>query len=178
MHKIRIVSKILFIILLIAFIAMPFLYGYLWYEMGRMGFEAQNVYGMHTMQHIMLTHQSAISTDNIRIAGFCVSILPMAADMFIIYFLMRLFLLYAKGQIFDLLNVKYIRNVGITMLIWQFINPFYQITLSYIVSGQQVISFNLTNHDLYSIITAIIIILIAWIMQCGHELQEEQELTI
>src|SRR5579872_2042517 len=44
--------------------------------------------------------------------GFLISMIPTALQLFILYCLIKLFKLYAKGDIFSIHNVYYIRQIG------------------------------------------------------------------
>jgi hypothetical protein len=115
--------------------------------------------------------------------GFCISLLPTAIVMTILYFLIKLFRLYERGKIFTLLNVKYLKNIGITMLIGQVVGFFYYCLISFALTwhnppGHKVASFTFSNYDIYNIVTAIMIIVIAWVMAEGCKLQEEQRYTV
>src|SRR5579872_346206 len=60
-----------------------------------------------------------------KILGFIISFIPTGVKMFVLYFLIKLFRLYEKGEIFLLENVRYIRNIGYALLIGQLLNPIY-----------------------------------------------------
>lgn len=115
--------------------------------------------------------------------GFLIGLLPITIEMLIIYFLIRLFKLYEQGKIFTLLNVKYFRNIGICMLINQGIGFVYDVLITFVLTlhnppGYHVASFTFNNHDAYNIVTAIMVIVISWIMAEGCKLQDEQQLTV
>ena len=119
----------------------------------------------------------------VRFTAWIVSWIPMLVDMFIWYFLIKLFGAYRKGIIFSSGNAKAIRNIGITLLIWEIATLPYQLLLTFVMTamqpaGQHFIAVSYSNHDLTTLLTAFIIIVIGWIMQRGADLAEEQALTV
>lgn len=80
--------------------------------------------------------------------------------------LLRLFWLYGKGILFTVKNVNCIRLIGYYLIIDWFIN--YQIQSW------------LSDLDLSTtpVVVGFLIIFIAWVMDEGRKIQEEQELTV
>lgn len=118
-----------------------------------------------------------------RLAGFCVSLIPLVFFIFKSYYLVRLFHLYQKGIIFSLGNVRYIRNIGVVMLLWEIANPFYQVLVTFILTsqnppGHRFVTFSINNVDVTTTTTAVIIIVVSWIMYRGVELEKEQQYTV
>jgi len=122
-------------------------------------------------------------TINTRIAGFFVSLLPLIFQLLVLYSLIKLFQLYEELKFFTLDNVRYIRNAGYALLLHQITLP-----LSYFVMGFVLTSINppglhyamieLTDKNFMGILTALIIILISWIMAEGCKMQIEHEFII
>ena len=115
--------------------------------------------------------------------GFVIGLLPLTIEMTIFYLLSKLFKLYEQGKIFTLRNVKYIKNIGITMLIGQLVQFIYEGLISFALtyhnpSGHKVALFTFGNYDAYNIVTAVMIIVISWIMAEGCKLQEESKYTV
>lgn len=118
-----------------------------------------------------------------KIYGFLISLIPIAIAEIILYFLIKLFKLYEKKEIFSLQNVKYIRNIGYTLLAGQVLNPVYQLLLSATLSwhnppGQRLATITLDGTDAGIILMALFTILISWIMAEGCKLHEEQKYVI
>lgn len=105
-------------------------------------------------------------------------------DLLILYFLIQLFKHYENGEIFSIKNIRYIKDIAITILYGQLlINPLYQAMISAVLTwhnpvGERtaLIMFSSTNIGL--LLGAILIILVSWIMQEGHQLQKEQQYTV
>ena len=124
-------------------------------------------------------------TTTTKILGFVVNLIPTGVQLFVLYFLIKLFRLYEKSEIFSLENVRYIKKVGYTLLIGQLINPIYEVLMSVTLTWNNylhgvpryaVITFNGTNIGI--LLTALMVILISWIMAEGCRLRDEQQYTI
>lgn len=118
-----------------------------------------------------------------KILGFLVSAVALLVEMFILYSLIKLFRLYEKGEIFSIHHVKYIRNIGYALLIGQLIEPFYQFILGLVLTmnnppHHRFASVTLDQNNIGILLTALLVILISWIMAEGYKLKEEQQLTI
>ncbi|EKE01547.1 MAG: hypothetical protein ACD_21C00106G0007 [uncultured bacterium] len=115
--------------------------------------------------------------------GFTIGLLPLAVTMTVLYFLVELFKLYEQGKIFTTLNVKYIRNIGITMLIGQIVNIIYDALITFALTfhnpaGHKYASVTFGGPDAYNIIIAIMIVVISWIMAEGCKLHEENQYVV
>jgi hypothetical protein len=115
--------------------------------------------------------------------GFLVSVIPMVVEMFILYSLIKLFKRYEKGEIFSIHHVRYIRNIGYALLVGQIIEPIYQFVMGLVLTlnnppHHHYAAITLDQTNIGIILTALLVILISWIMAEGCKLHEEQQLTI
>jgi hypothetical protein len=115
--------------------------------------------------------------------GFLISCIPLSITMLILYYLVKLFKLYEQAQIFTSANVKYIRNIGWIMLLNQIIRPIYEAMFTAALTfqnphGHRFISISFTNNNLTTLIIALFIILISWVMAEGCKLNDEQKYII
>ena len=157
------------------------------------------IYWFHAPESITTEHPALIMNDiptNIKILhplssttkllGFAISLMPLAVNLFILYFLIHLFQLYQQCEIFSLRNVRYIKKIGYTLFIGQLIvNPIYEALLSAAltlgnprVSHERMAAISFSGTNVAILITALLIILISWIMAEGHQLAEDQKYTI
>jgi hypothetical protein len=118
-----------------------------------------------------------------RLMGFAVAMVPTGVAMFGAFFLMRLFQLYEHGHIFQASNVRCFKILS-RVLIWWFAVAIVTRTLLGVVltihhpPGQRILSITLGSPDLTVLLIGCILAVIAWVMEEGRTLQEEQELTI
>lgn len=120
---------------------------------------------------------------NIKIAGFCISAIPTMIKLITFYFLIKLLRLYERLEFFSENNVRYIHNAGYSLLILQLINPVCEFLLGFILTADNPPGFrfarmSITEWNINFILTALIIILVSWIMAEGCKLLNEQQLTI
>jgi hypothetical protein len=150
------------------------------------GMHAYSVHGIHFLPPASGVHGKAILhtlTIGEKIIGCLVSVIPLAVHMLIVYSLIQLFNLYEKGEIFTMHHVKYIRHIGYALLAGQLIQPFYQFAMGLVLTlnnppHYRFASITLDQTNMGILLTALLVILISWIMTEGCKLREEQQLTI
>jgi glucan phosphoethanolaminetransferase (alkaline phosphatase superfamily) len=119
-----------------------------------------------------------------KLLGFLVSAVPLIVMECMLYFLIQLFGLYQQNEIFSLKNVQYLKKIGYALLIAQLAKPIFDgFLLSMLLTwhnphGHRFASISIQGLDLALVLTAFLVILIAWIMAEGCRLREEQKLTI
>lgn len=129
---------------------------------------------------VKILHTLSSST---KFFGFLVSAIPLIVVEFIFYYLIKLFRLYEKSEIFSQKNVGYIKKTGYALLIAQLAKPICEGFLSAILTwqnphGYRYAEVSLGGLNLAMVLVAFLIILISWIMAEGCRLREEQQLTI
>lgn len=125
---------------------------------------------------------SPLSTTT-KLYGFAVSGISVIVIEFMLYFLIKLFKLYERAEIFSLANVNYLKKIGYALLIQQFARIICNGFLSMILTwhnpaGHRVAVLTIATVEITAILTAVLVILISWIMAEGCRLREEQQLTI
>lgn len=181
--KIQIMSRVIQILFLLMLIFSPLLYLLYSTPIGT------KIFALFGWSMSVVTQENWVSLINpnshdfMRFAPFIISWIPIITFMFLYFYLARLFGLYAKNIIFSMDNVRYIRNCGITLLLWQIIHPIYQILISYALSynnlpGHRYIHVSFGTSEASDLVIAIVIIVISWIMRRGVELENEHQLTV
>ena len=182
MNKIRIVSRIFRYLFTFLFVLLPLTSAAFWisapHAIGRAGhhlFWAVN----YIPKEVIITHLNA----NTKLLAFFVSLIPIIIFMFMVFYLIRLFRNFESADIFSLSSVNAIKKTGIMLLISQIVAPFYDILISLVLTwhnpkGLRYAYFTFTGMNLALILTAVIIILIAWIMAEGHKIDEENKYTV
>lgn len=118
-----------------------------------------------------------------RLMGFLVTMLPTGIAMFGAYYLMRLFHLYEQGQIFKLANVLCFRKLSRVLIWWFIIGIAHKSLLSVALTlhnppGHRMITLEIGSPDLTALLLGGILAVIAWVMEEGRRLQEDQDFTI
>lgn len=119
----------------------------------------------------------------IRLAALGASMLPAAMSMLMCAHLVRLFEAYARGELFTADNARHIKLAGLWLLLRQLAEPLHGALLSVLLTlnlppGQRMISLGMGSLNLLGALAGAGILLVAWIMQEGCRLQEENALTI
>jgi hypothetical protein len=118
-----------------------------------------------------------------KVLALMVSLLPAAMILLVLSFLIKLFKLYERGEIFSSSNVRIIRNIGYTLLASQFVYPVYEAALGIVLTwhnlpGHRMFMVSFGQNNVGMLLVALLVILISWIMAEGCKLREEQQLTI
>lgn len=118
-----------------------------------------------------------------KLFGFFLSMIHLFIQLFILHCLIKLFGMFSQGNIFSIDHVRYLRNLGYTLLIGQCFEPIYQLLMGIILTfknppGHRFMSITLDQTNIALVLTALIVILISWIMAEGFKMYEEQQLTV
>lgn len=180
MNKIQRVSRVFRVLFQTLFFILPLLLILFWMTASHPSWEWNGIKIQSIPSGIKMLHAFNLET---RLLGLSISMIPTIIHMLILYFLFKLFGLYEKGEIFSIVNVKYIKNIGYLMLLDQLVNPIYQLFISVAMTwqnpkGQGVASITMDQTNIATMIAAVLIILISWIMAEGCKLREEQALIV
>lgn len=119
----------------------------------------------------------------IRTLAFLVSLLPVGIATYGVYTLARLFALYQEAVIFTTENVKLFRRLGYTLLLWVIARLVYLPLLSLVLTfnnppGERTMVAGFYLLDITALVTGAVVLLIAWVMEEGRRLEDEQAHTI
>ena len=125
-------------------------------------------------------HQLSIT---IRLIGFAASLLPLSALTYGLINLRKLFSYYKAGVIFSFSHVLLFKKVAKALLLWVVLSIAYDSAKSVLFSlgnppGSRVISVGFGSAELTTLIVGGIVLFIAWVMDEGRILAEENELTV
>ncbi|HEY9161161.1 MAG TPA: DUF2975 domain-containing protein [Desulfomonilia bacterium] len=118
-----------------------------------------------------------------RLTALAASFITSGVAMACVYFLIRLFSLYEKAEIFTEGSVKCLRSLG-RLILWLFAAGIVQQPLMSMAltlhnpPGQRIIRLGLSSDDIKILLIGIVVVLIAWVMDEGRVLYEEQQLTV
>jgi hypothetical protein len=118
-----------------------------------------------------------------RFVCFLIFMIPTAITMFVFYYLSQLFSLYSKGIIFEASNVNLIKKIAYLLLIRAAIGPIFEaaITAAWTMGnpvGERVAVLSTQTINFNGIVTALIILVAAWVMNQGQKLKQEQLFTV
>lgn len=179
MNKIQRISKFFKWLFVLLFILLPIFYAFFWLHspIPISSFIATSGLipaGTQIMQPLSL---------ETKMLSFTVALIPLSIDLLVLYFLIRLFICFERGEIFALENVKNIKRIGYTILIGQLFTIIYQLLITTVLTWNnpapyRVAIFSFTGTNFGLLLAALLVILISWIMAEGYKLKEEQEYTI
>jgi hypothetical protein len=115
----------------------------------------------------------------IRAIAFIGFVLRLAILLKLNFHLVKLFGLYADGEIFSAENVNQIRQIGITMLLFPALWVL-GLFVPMLIPGEG-LSKTITNggwQPFSGLTLGAIVIVVSWIMDVGRELREEQDLVV
>ena len=109
--------------------------------------------------------------------------IPMTFTLLIFHRLAKLFKLYQRGHLFEMDNIKVIKQISIFMIIGELIELIYQPLMTIALTfhnpaGQHIASISMGSTNINSLITAFIILVASWIMKEAHQLKTDAQLTI
>ncbi len=118
-----------------------------------------------------------------RWLGFVASLLPGGVAIYALSRLRRLFGLYAQGIIFQADNVECFRQLGWSLFAWAGASLLFNTLAGLILTfhwkpGTRLLVITLEIQDLLAVFGGLVVLTIAWVMDQGRRLREEQELYV
>lgn len=118
-----------------------------------------------------------------QLIGFVVSLLPLSALVYGLINIRKLFFFYKEGVIFSFEHVTILKKTSNALIGWVFLSILYESAKSVLFSmgnppGQRVISVGFSSPEITTLVVAVGVFVIAWVMDEGRILTEEQRLTV
>lgn len=115
--------------------------------------------------------------------GFISSLLPLTVLVYTLLNLRKLFLFYKAGNVFSFEHVALFRKIAKLLSIWVLLSIFYESVKSILFSlnnpvGERVLSIEFGSEELTVLVVAAFVYVIAWVMDEGRVLAEENQMTI
>lgn len=115
----------------------------------------------------------------VLVAGFLTSMIPGSIALFALWQLRSLFGLYAQGQIFTAANVLCLRHFAVAVILSAAAKPVTGALLSVVLTlanppGQRQLSIQFGSSEITTLFVGCVFLIIAWVMDAGRELAEEQ----
>ena len=136
------------------------------------------------MQGTILPHYARLPLPvSARLLGLAASLLPGAVAMYGVIVLIRLFKLYEQGEIFRAGNVRCFQKLSRVLIIWCVANvlsgPLMSIALTlHHGHGQRLLVVGFGSPDMTALLVGLILAVIAWVMEEGRKLQDEQDYIV
>lgn len=115
--------------------------------------------------------------------GFLTSLLPLSALVYVILNIRELFSFYKEGVIFSFEHVILFKQTAKALILWVLSSIIYESVKSVIFSsgnlpGNRVITVGLSSGEITALLLVGIVFIIAWVMDEGRVLNEENKLTV
>ncbi len=111
--------------------------------------------------------------------GFAISLIPGGISILAFWRLRALFGLYEQGQIFTAGSIRSLRGFAIAIILFAIAKPLANALLSMALTlsnppGQKMLAISVGSSDLTTAFIGCVFLIIAWTMDEGRELAEEQ----
>jgi hypothetical protein len=119
----------------------------------------------------------------LRLIGFAISLFPLSALLYGLMNIRNLFSFYKNGVIFSFEHVNIFKKISKALFWWVLLSILYESGKSVLFSlgnppGQRTLSITFDSSEATTLFIAGIVFLIAWVMDEGRILKEEQSLTV
>jgi len=181
-QKIRLLSRFLKYSCITGIFLAPLLNALYWIHDGFRLFHIKDTQFLVQLTHAPFTSVEELSAW-LKLAGFFADFIPCSFFILSLYILTKLFKRYEQLDFFSPQSVRYIRQIGLVLVVSQLIHPFYIALHSFILSlpnppDQRVVIFAYGPHEIIGVFLAFIVFLAAFIMEEGRHLQEENSSII
>ncbi len=175
--KVKLLSNWIHNFLSMGIVIAPVYYGFYWLLINDIMYPLVTV---NTSSTPIVSYQLPIEMQTI---GFISSLLPLTVLVYILLNLRKLFYFYKDGIIFSFEHVILLKKIAKLLSIWVILSIVYESAKSVLFSfgnpvGERVVSVGFGSEELTVIIVSAFVYIIAWIMDEGRVLAEENQMTI
>ena len=119
----------------------------------------------------------------LQIIGFITSLFPLSALIYLVTNIRKLFSFYKEGVIFSFEHVSLFKKTAKSLVSWVVLSIIYESAKSVIFSagnppGTRVLKVGFSSAEITTLLVGGVVFIIAWVMDEGRILSEENELTI
>ena len=119
----------------------------------------------------------------LQLTGLLISLLPLSALVYGLINIRKLFSYYKEGVIFSFEHVNLFKRTSKALILWVIFSILYEAAKSILFSignppGQRVVSVGFSSPELTTLVVAGVVFVIAWVMDEGRIITEEQQLTV
>ncbi len=175
--RVKIISNWIYRALSIGIAIVPIYYVSYWYFINHIAYPLVTV---NTSSTLIAPHELPIT---IQAAGFISSILPLTVLIYVLLNLRKIFLFYKEGIVFSFEHVVLFKKTAKLLAIWVLLTVVYEAIKSVLFSlgnpvGERVLSVEFGSEELTVIVVAAFVYVIAWVMDEGRVLADENKMTI
>jgi len=181
MNKIQYVSRLFKWLFILCIILLPILSLLFWWLMPpNIILHYSGITQTYTSNNTIILHSLSPMT---RFYAFLSGMIPLAVNLYMLYFLIKLFRLFQACRVFTAESAIYIKYIGYTLLVGPLLHPLYRMLLTYVLTwhnpaGHRIIAIGFSGTNIALLLAAALIILVSWIMSAAQLMQQEQQYTI
>ena len=177
LFKIKRIGRIIHFLLSCLLIIVPLYFLLYWVFINHL---PETLITVNTLKTPIVPHQLPLK---LQILGLVASLFPLAPLMYGISNLKRLFAFYREGVVFSFEHVKLFKNTAKGLLFWVALSIIYESAKSVLFTwtnppGSRVLNVGIGSWEITTLLASGIIYVIAWVMDEGRILSEENKLTI
>jgi len=177
LSKIKRLSKNFHLLLSIILFLVPLYYVFYWSLINHL---PETLITVNTLSKPLIPHDLPVK---LQFAGFFVSLLPLSALTYGLVNIRKIFSFYRQGVIFTFEHVSLFRKTAKALLFWVVFSIVYESAKNVLFTlgnppGSRIINVGLGSAGITTLIVGGIVFLIAWVMDEGRILTEENELTV
>lgn len=175
--KIKTISKKFHLLLTILLVTIPTYYIIYWAFINEL---PQTLITVNTHSTPLSPHHLPIKLQAI---GFITSLLPLSALTYGLINIRRLFSFYKEGVIFSYAHVAIFKNTAKALICWVVVSMVYESAKSIIFSagnppGKGVVNIGFGSAEITTLLVGGVLFVIAWVMDVGRSINEENKLTV
>ncbi len=177
LFKIRRIGKVLYILLSCFLVIVPLYYLLYWVFINHL---PETLITVNRPATPLIPHPLPLK---LQVLGLFACLFPLAALTYGIWNVRKLFSFYKEGVVFSFEHVKLFKNTAKGLLLWVALSIVYESAKSVLFSlgnppGSRTLSVGVSSWEITTLMAGGIIFVIAWVMDEGRILAEENELTV
>ncbi len=177
LFKIRRIGKMIHFLLSCLLVMIPLYYLFYWVFINHL---PETLITVNTLKTPIVPHQLPLE---LQMLGLFASLFPLAPLLFGISNLKRLFAFYREGVVFSFEHVKLFKNTAKGLLLWVVLSIIYESAKGVLFTwanppGSRMLNVGIGSWEMTTLLAVGIIYVIAWVMDEGRILAEENELTV
>lgn len=177
LFKIKRIGKVFHFLLSCLLVIVPLYFLFYW---AFINYLPETLITVNRATTLLLPHPLPL---DLQVLGFLASLFPLAALTYGISNLRKLFAFYKGGVVFSFEHVKLFKNTAKGLFLWVALSIIYESAKSVLFSlgnppGSRLLSVGISSWEITTLLAGGIIYAIAWVMDEGRILAEENELTV
>jgi len=177
LSKIKKLSKNIHLLLSFLLVVIPIYYVIYWSFINHL---PKTLITVNTLPTPLVPNELSMT---LQVLGFIACLFPLSALTYGLINVRRLFSYYKEGVIFSLEHVNIFKHIAKALILWVVLSILYNSAKSVLFSignppGHVLLTVGVTSAELTTLIVGVVMFVIAWVMDEGRALAEEQQLTV